>query len=180
MNTLRDCQVAGGGLTPYGVYADGGSFKWHDGHVSGMMGANFLVNEPTDPIRITDCDSDPSRKFIIARSRQGRTPDRQVIDIVGGRFMTTDGWLAENGSAFDIYNTGPFTLRSFQLGSGKQRVATLFFDALGPVKASVENVQFDAWGSSSYNPIRKSMRDQVGVLGCTYRDDAGHIAEPEW
>jgi hypothetical protein len=181
MNTLRDCHINGNGLTPYGVYADGGSFKWHDGHVSGMIGANFLVNEPTDPIRIMDCDSDPSRRFLVAKSRQGRTGDTQVIEVGGGRFMTPDTWLDADGHAFVIQNTGPFHLHDFQLGSGKQRPATILLDSLGPTQCDVHSVQFDAFGSSNVLPVIDKRDDKfASMLGNTYRSSKGEPSHPDW
>ena len=180
-NRLRDCRVNGNSLTPYGVYADGGSFVWDGGGMAGMIGANFLINEPTDPCRILDCDSDPSRRFLVAKSRAGRSGDTQAIEVAGGRFMTPESWLDADGHAFVINNTGPFHLHDFQLGSGKQRPATICLDALGPVQADIHSVQFDAFGSSDVQPVIDKRGDRfASLIGNTYRSSGGEPSQPTW
>jgi hypothetical protein len=173
---MRDCRVNGNHITERAVRTErGASFVWSGGGSAGLTDVVFAVHEPTDPIRISDHDGDPSRKFLRVRAKDGRTGDTTIVSVNGGRFMCEEHITDAAGQVVDLHAAGPFVFRDWQLGSGRQPVGWMLLDAGNVARLTLDNVQLDAWGSSDLDPVKVMGLGRVTMRDVTTRDASGVV-----
>jgi len=152
------CRFNGGNKSQAAVQVHSGSFSWLDGG-GGLCDTFFLITDQTDTIAIHRADVESCGAFLNVMGPKGKTGSAQPIDILGGRFMTDQ--VPAGRAAIYCASAGPLSVRSFQMGSGKQPHGRIVMDGFR-CKLTVRDCMFGSYGSSPDLCIFNLLYDSAG------------------